>query len=582
MSYCQGTLVMDDAPPINQDLADQVCFPIIHLPGDCRPKLNLKKPVTDPNVSPALEAILESVTQKERDDIEKFHHSALENDPVLSSAGSIKLGTKSPMKTNRRLAFMQFVRRAIDAPEEQGKILRHTLDLSADMQLEVDGNSASAGFVPTKRSKIQIGLGTKRHNKWASVAVNEHDRHMNVLPAIPHQQFKKSEVIKKGKDTRTIQIQGQSNYIIDKLSTGPPNRPATGIAVGLKSTQGGYQKLAVNWYLQYIKDRPGASWNDFLDFLEKQGFAELDKKGWEASTQEQDGLPYIMDEISKVEGYTNNTDKKLHARALADYCNPLISLGTWGFFASWRVASGTYRTSQGNSERHRMMVIMVCDLIEMAKRGCQSCFYCNNLKVEYDFDPLILKMRRVAAILGDDFLAPAFSNDEEEYFGETMDRLCGTTTTGGVEPAFGEDGAEFLRRRMVRTEEGSIITQRETVRVLAKIVHGQAKTNAMIFNQALLSARYEAGANKRLQDILLAAHKAVILPEGDTPTENMLFQSYQKSTPQVADMPVCTGFSGNDVCNMEKLFTKNYVEQFIDNQFYSEYRTGLEWEKTDE
>lgn len=588
-STCQGATLVMSAPENNavtQALKDQVVFDKVTLPGDCIPKARLQPPITDANVKKALDALEEVLPKELQDKIDEFEHSGDVTDPARLQAGMVKLGTLPPKKTDRRLMFLQFVRKAIDAPKgSDNQILKVNLDLSAEKQLELSGSSSAAGHVPTHRNKLQKGFGSKRVNKWAAVSVNEHDRlAKGPLPSLPCQLILKPEPLKNTKDVRAIQIQSYSNYIIDSLTAAVPPRHSTGVALGVKTTRGGYQRLLYPWYKQYVKTYSEDTWDDFVNWLQLVDADELDKKSWEATTHEQDGLPYLMNEIARVGTYACNSDLLLHARALADYANPLISMGTWGFFATWRVASGTMRTSEGNSERHRSMNIMTCDLIELAQNGCEECPYCTKISKadlgDLLFDSHILKMRRHAWILGDDFLAPAFGGPEDNFFKIKMDLFNGTITTGGTKSFFGDDAAEFLRRRLVLTNEKSVVTQKETSRALAKITKGSARSNAFIFDQALKSARYEAGANKELQDYLSVIAANFDLPEGCTDVENTQLNGYKQATPVVADLPDQDNFNMNDVINMEKIFVNNFVNSHIDMQFYEDFRTGLEWERS--
>lgn len=105
-----------------------------------------------------------------------------------------------------------------------------------------------------------------------------------------------------------------------------------------------------------------ADWNQFLDWLSGIDINESDKSAWESSTNEVDGLIFIISLLCRI---NFNKDEKLLQRALADYINPPVQInGNRVFFAPWRIASGTYLTAYGNTERHRSMNFWMADFLE--------------------------------------------------------------------------------------------------------------------------------------------------------------------------------------------------------------------------
>lgn len=562
---------MPDDTDVTQYLED-VQFPIIQLNNNCPPNFRQRLIKPHDGVEKSMK-VLEQIPTSLQEQVDGYVHSSEVRETKLVYGGVNKLGLKPPKETDYALEFLQFARYAIDAPkDDEGNILTHDADLSIANQLRQGGTDSSAGYVPTKRNGL-INFSSKRHNLYAAAAVNEHDKRMTgALPAIPHQVFAKGEVIKKNKAVRTIQIQGQSNYLIDKLTSCPTNRLTTGIAIGIKTIQGGYLRLFLNLFFQFVLLGMG-EWSEFTEWLKNCGAHESDKTSWESSTNEQDGMPYLLNEVMKLDKISY-FDKKLYARCLADYANPLISFGKKGYFAKWRIASGTFRTSDGNSNRHRGNNLMVCDLISMRTRINCGCHYCSIADFTVSED--ILKFKRLAFIMGDDYLSPSCGKDKE--FDELMDRLCGTTTKTELKSFFDpSNSAEFLRRRFSLTPEGQIMTYRDAGRMLAKLTMGKARSNLDYFSQALLSARYEAGDNDYLQDLLEEASSELEHATRQGKGEKVL-ESYKSATPQVSDIPLHTTFQKNDVYNNESFFAGPYQKSMIDRQFYERCKTGYEWE----
>ncbi|KAH9371999.1 hypothetical protein HPB48_022804 [Haemaphysalis longicornis] len=98
------------------------------------------------------------------------------------------------------------------------------------------------------------------------------------------------------------------------------------------------------------------------------------------------------------------------------------------------------------------------------------------------------------------------TQEEEEYLRQTIDQVFGTVTTTSTPPIFGVpnegDSLEFLRRRHIRIGD-EIRTFREPVRVLAKLIHGTAATNASRFVASLQAMLYDIGYNPWLHSVLL-------------------------------------------------------------------------------
>lgn len=108
-------------------------------------------------------------------------------------------------------------------------------------------------------------------------------------------------------------------------------------------------------------------------------------------------------------------------------------------------------------------------------------------------------------VLGDDFRGLVIRQETAELFDKTIDQVFGTITTTSTPPIFGQpngdDSLEFLRRHIRIGDE--IQTFREPMRVLAKLIHGTATTNASRFVASIQAMLYDIGYNPWLHSVLL-------------------------------------------------------------------------------
>lgn len=147
------------------------------------------------------------------------------------------------------------------------------------------------------------------------------------------------------------------------------------------------------------------------------------------------------------------------------------------------------------TQQHLETLIYGYVLDLLARRGAVS-----SLEEEYlrQFD-----------VLGDDFRGLVLSVSTAQLFDQIIDQVFGTITETATPPIFGDpddwrsNSLEFLRRRHVRLGD-AIRTFREPVRVLAKLIHGNATTSTASFLAAVHASFYDIGYNPKLHAHLLA------------------------------------------------------------------------------
>jgi len=306
-------------------------------------------------------------------------------------------------------------------------------------------------------------------------------------------------VLKRGKAVRGIQNEGLPNYIIHSIANPTIRSYDSGIAVGMGKRGEGLQLPFFYWYAIYSRYM-GANWLGFIEFLKSQGAHESDKTAWEASTNITDGLPDVFIE-GNLKDFVTPGCRKLYVRAMADYVNPFIYIDRCGFWAPWRVASGTQRTGSMNSKRHRLMVDYVVWFVKQhqGRLGLPDCdcFVCEQFKgrVGYPISPLLQALRLMAFIMGDDYISVSWGVKEDELFDDIMDFVFGTETKTVAANFF--DDAEFLRMKFCLLND-MVLPYREPVRVIAKMLYGEHRCKPVRFAAAIYSRLYDIGPNKKL------------------------------------------------------------------------------------
>lgn len=261
-------------------------------------------------------------------------------------------------------------------------------------------------------------------------------QHEKKIPGcLPYHPCAKPEVIRAGKKVRTIQVESQANVIVlkhyfDNVVTVDKD-VGSGQAIGLSTINGDFKTIIFCWYEIFLRYYPKTDWNTFLEYLATVVINESDKTAWESSTNEVDGVVYIISLLARINTDGINSEVIcLLQRALADYMCPGIQIsGERVFFSPWRIASGSYLTSHGNTYRHRSMNDYVCDFIEThggyGRVGC-FCKVCIKFGVGPRVDAMELDFMRAAYILGDDYLAIC---THPQLFNDILDFVFGTTTT---------------------------------------------------------------------------------------------------------------------------------------------------------
>lgn len=436
--------------------------------------------------------------------------------PLIRSSDKLattfnKLATKSPVPLDRDVA-----RRCLLLQIRQHKIIngdkakQHLAFTPAALAASNDNGGSASGILPVVAAPGMGRVkGTKDDMHPAAVSVNVRDRITDEIPkSLPFRPFPKEEVLKQGKGVRGIQNESLANYqILNMADKCKESQIHLGNAIGIGSSSTNYGVMFFIWYRIFVKHQPKATWEEFLDYVEIMGAHESDKTSWEATTGINDGLPtLIVDMATKT--FETPGDRRLYVRAVSDCYNPFIYVDKGGFFAPFRVPSGTRRTSSKNTERHRLMVLHNVSWIK--SHGCMlgnidcGCAICCEFGTHPAFGETIsrmdLELREKAFILGDDFISISWGYQKDDFFDKLMDRCFGTITKTEIKEMF--EDAEFLRKKFRRNPDQSITWYRDAERVLAKLYHGAMLSDEQRLGDALLSYKFEAGDNKHLISVL--------------------------------------------------------------------------------
>lgn len=416
---------------------------------------------------------------------------------------------------------------------------------------------SASGILPVKAAPGMGRVkGTKDDMHPAAVAVNIRDRISEELPrALPFRPFLKQEVIKVGKDVRGIQNESLANYqILSIADKGKKQRFDRGNAIGLGSDDASFLSIFLVWYEKY-HSLCGGLWSEFLDHIEQRGAHESDKQGWEATTGISDGLPILITDVG-LKSFETPGDRRLYVRSVADVMNPFIYVNKGGFFAPFRVPSGTRRTSGQNTDRHRLMVHYVVSWVRSHDGklgGTDGCRWCERMESHPAYGRQIsemdLELRMLAFILGDDFIAISWGQEEDDFFDSLMDAVYGTVTKRtGVRRFFG--AAEFLRKRFIRNEDDSITWYRDPERILAKLYHGSMLRSEKHMAEALLAYKYEAGDNSKLIDCLTRMYSRLDI------REDLNMESWVDKAPMLRGLNNYLQLSHSDIVSYQKQFSK--------------------------
>lgn len=494
----------------------------------------------------------------------EYIHSSRVVDNELISPAFCKLASQ-PIKPLNRKVCKDMIALTVAKRVMDGKFKKNEVSFSAINMSKCDiSDSSASGIIPVRpvQGVSTLCAGKKRDMKSAAIAVNLHDRLSSKTPgAIPVKVFLKSEVLKKGKAVRGILNESLCNYIILKLAD--PDSEVdiqSGNAIGMGSQANGFIQIFFRWFICW-KKYTGGTWPQFLDFLDTQGAHESDKVGWEASTNITDGLPWLVDRLWATKVKCDG-DRRLYVRALSDYVNPFIYLDRCGFYAPYRVPSGTFYTSKGNTARHQSMNHWVCSFIKrhgnrLGSPDCE-CFVCGSVEgVGIEVSPLLVSLRKLAFLLGDDFIAISMGREADSLYDRIIDYVFGTETKTEERCWFREPSCEFLRRSFVREGERLHI-YRKTERVLAKLYHGQFICDPSQALAAMISLKFEVGYNRCVHTLLedLMDELRVHADEG---SYKKALEKYCRRNPSISDIPFWTKICFEDIINVQG----EYVNQLI-------------------
>lgn len=499
------------------------------------------------------------------DNVKKnYVHSSRITDNELVSPAFCKLASRPVRKLNRQVCkdmiALNVAKRVMDGQYKKKLVTFSARDMSS---CELSDSSAS-GIIPVRpvQGVATLCAGKKKDMRSAAIAVNIYDRISGKKPgSIPVKVFLKSEVLKVGKPIRGILNESLANYLILKIADPDAELDIrSGNSIGMGSKANGYIQIFFRWYLCWYKET-GGKWSAFLDFMAEQGAHESDKVGWEASTNITDGLPWLVDRLNSVK-CDQVGDKYLYVRAISDYINPFIYLDRCGFYAPWRVPSGTYYTSKGNTHRHQSMNRWMCSFIKrhgyrIGSSGC-GCFVCAEVSgVGLKVSPLLVKLRELAFLLGDDFIAISMGGEADALFDRVLDFVFGTETKTEKKNWFKEPHCEFLRRSFIREGE-RVHVFRQSERVLAKLYHGEFMCDPSQALAAMVSLKFEVGYNRGMQR-LLGELMEILRETADNAAYTKNLDKYCRRNPAIADIPFWTKIMFEDIVNVQG----EYVNQLL-------------------
>lgn len=509
-------------------------------------------PPPHPEVQKQIDYTRSLLPLETQDVVSSYCHSSTVTDLELVSEGFTVLTEKPPLQSNDDVMFMMFVRAALDLPSIDGTPIPLPVEPVTVCSLLGQEQTDSASGLLRLDERCGQRSGTKHEMTVAAALINEMDMHSPATPPCnPYKTSLKSEVIKKGKKVRGIQLESQCNFQILKLHSeafvSGWKDPADNSVVGMSTRNGDFKTIFMDWWATSRDFEPGLTWQEFLTRMESTMLHESDKKSWEASVQEQDGWIFVSWLLACLDLPDCDKSKRILARALADYINPAVLVDLNSVYSvKWRVASGSYWTTFGNTRRHGIMVKCICDFLEchdgnygLDNCTCVFCNICREVGASGHLEPVDLALMRRFKILGDDFLA---INPLPEQFDKVLDKMCGTTTVTVVRPAFGvpslsEPGsAEFLRRHFYldkRSSPWNIRTFRAPGRLFAKLFHGGNRHSREKFYAATMSALVDCGYNAEVYRLLFDMLHMGPLNEESLEAE---LKKYAKKHPILADL----------------------------------------------
>lgn len=234
-----------------------------------------------------------------------------------------------------------------------------------------------------------------------------------------------------------------------------------------------------------------------MEHLRKEGLDEDDKKSWESNINMFSGVVYLFLWAASI-GVTEKNVADM-GQVLSHYAWPCIKyMKHWCYFAPWAVASGDFKTLDGNTKRHMIGYQRLSYELQNhreLKKNC-GCFLCEEIDQDVYIDDETLSRIVGGVYLGDDRLRRHVDLPVARW----IDKVLGTITVAETRNAFFEDGnaAEFCKVSVGREFD----TFREITRVFAKLKWGVAMEDAEDVLCAVQSASLELGPNGRAQKLL--------------------------------------------------------------------------------
>lgn len=513
--------------------------------------------LTEPH--PHVKAVLDHV--RDAKPVEGYVHSSTVREVERMASGFTKLIEKPARPYDPEVAWELFVDVALQMPVEDGGVLHSedvpeitAVELAAQMQ-----TSSGAGLVPVNPMMGRV-IGSKHEMHTASVNVNIEDKLSDMVPPLlPYKPALKDEVIKDGKDPRVILLESQPNYMVLKHVFGTTLDavdPCSGIAIGLSGRGGDFKVIPFTWWVKL-----GIPYSEFLEWAKTTICHESDKTSWEASTNATDGLVYVLSLLMRVN--IHPSDMSIVARAIADYINPAIAFGdNRCYFAPWRVPSGSYLTSHGNSVRHRLMARYVVNFF--AKHGSAGSDFCacaicqvGKTKALPEWGRSITEQELLLLdscfVQGDDYIGISVA---PHVFDFVIDHVFGTTTKTVVAPLLGtpeEPGVEFLRRCFTLDGDRFAVFRKQD-RVLAKLYNGSHRATKERFAAALDCIMREVGQNPGLFRTLYHLRHDVVFGdevELDQRKYRDALDRYARRVPGITDYQYGYVPPYNVLCNMD-------------------------------
>nr|WOK58456.1 MAG: RNA-dependent RNA polymerase [Wufeng shrew ribovirus 3] len=552
-------------------------MPIPGFRRTCAQKLSRSlKP--DPEVSKLHEELRETLDEEQLKGFTDYIHSSQISEISRMVPAYTKLVSMPTAPPDYDAMFDIFVRDSAYLPYSNGSVLCTSMpDFSIENIACKKPSNKSAGLLPMNTA---YGEATGKKNEMYDSALN-HLRNLasmtcDYLPTDPYKTAPKDEVLKEGKPLRGVQVDSQSNNLLAGFFFEEFAKEDDGYGpskISCSSVGGKFKGQMIALYKVFRFHHPGVSWNDFLLACDEMAFAEADCTAWEATTGPTDGIPFMMKMLARVRDLKRH-EIKLMSKIIADLFNPVFQVDNdKAYLAVMKIASGILLTAKGNTGRHISMKMWCVDFVErhggFGVPGC-PCKYCGMDSVQRleDFGrvctPFELDLSHVIAVLGDDFKGTGLWSVSPFLVG-LQDLIFGTVSVFEKKTCFENGdgkGVEFLRKKIVLDKTGptfNLQLYRDSPRVLGKLFHGRHRENVNHHYCALLSSLYEAGANRRLHDIIRGL-LIKLKPSVDNVAMRQYLGLFSRRTPQMAGATTSYIPSFEDVINSNVHLAGPFIE----------------------